>query len=453
MTLPKSTHLILLLGSNPIPNAVAALLLAAPEVRITLIDTNRLGELTGRFESWLKTQDICPDCIYRQGPVDESSEAEIKKAVTNALDDAQQANQNGHIGLHYTGGTKAMAVHAYRAAEHWTAENQLPQPACSYLDARKLELIFDVGGQGINAGEERHRLVDKPRINLKDMLDLHGLEEKKKPKGTPLLPGTAQVLLQVHQDQQSLEAWNDWLIWTFIPSTHTHKPVNRTIWVLEENDWRICRKAEEVKTLMKRPLQNVSVPWPDAKCLADVVASLKQDFKLDEALNFANIGLADSLGEALPKNRCRRFTKWLLGEWLESAVLMELNQCKDKGLFDECALDLEAKLQTRQQGINPDFQLDVLAIRGYRLFAFSCTTDTSKSTIKLKLFEAYMRARQLGGDEARVAIIACCNASEAQIIEAEILRDLDVTGGKTRVFGRDCLCNLAVHIESWVGDL
>lgn len=343
-----------------------------------------------------------------------------------------------------------MAVHAYRAAERWTEAKSLPKPACSYLDARKLELIFDVGGQGINAGEERRRLVDKPRLNLEDMLDLHGWKLEKPPKDTPLLPGTAQALLQVHRDGECLKAWNDWLIWTFIPATHIQKRVDRTIWVSEGNDLRLCREAKEVKKL-KGSFGDVSVPWPDAECLAKVVASLKQELHLgDDGLDFARIGRAEALGDGNAKERNKRFAKWLLGEWLESAVLMALDRCKNAGLFDECALDLKAKLQTPQQGVNPDFQLDVLAIRGYRLFAFSCTTETSKRLIKLKLFEAYMRARQLGGDEARVAMVACCDPDKALEIQAEVLRDLDVMGGKARVFGQDHLHDLAGNIQRWI---
>jgi hypothetical protein len=91
--------------------------------------------------------------------------------------------------------------------------------------------------------------------------------------------------------------------------------------------------------------------------------------------------------------------------------------------------------------------VDVIALRGYQLFAFSCSTDKKKPLLKLKLFEAYIRARQLGGDEARVALVCCSNDPEG--LEHEMRRDVDPEG-RIRVFGRKHLADLKVHIESWI---
>ena len=44
--------------------------------------------------------------------------------------------------------------------------------------------------------------------------------------------------------------------------------------------------------------------------------------------------------------------------------------------------------------------------------------------LKQKLFEAYIRARQVGGEEARVALI-CCEDDPVRL-EAEMKRDIDV---------------------------
>lgn len=456
MLIPKSSHLILLVGSNPIPNAVAAKLLAQSDAKITLIYTSKLSKLAERLKTWVKK--LSNDYqVQLQGPIDESSAEEIQKAIEKALESGKKENKNACISLHYTGGTKAMSVHAYRAIERWCEENHLPKPTCSYLDPRKLELIFDPGGQSIAPVGQRERLIDQPRLTLQDMLELHGWEKKdgNEPKTESLLPNTAQVLLEIHQKEELLQAWNNWLIWEFIPETHSSVPVNRTVWVPDEKgSLKLCRGAKWDNKL--KGISGVVVNWPSDSCLTPIKESLKNELHFNEkALDFSvlNDQIAPVMGTDRAK-KCREyFVEWLLGEWLESATLEALNQCKKSRIFHECYRDLKAERKDPDENVDPHFQLDVLALRGYRLFAFSCTTETETNLIKLKLFEVYLRARQLGGDQARVAMISCCEPSKAQAIQAEVLRDLEEMGANTRVFSHDCLGDLAGRIKNWIENL
>ena len=98
------------------------------------------------------------------------------------------------------------------------------------------------------------------------------------------------------------------------------------------------------------------------------------------------------------------------------------------------------------------FDLDVAALRGYQLFAISCTTYDRKKEIKIKLFEAYIRARQLGGDEARIGMV--CFAPENHSdnnpanIEKEIKEEWDAPG-KFRIFGAEDLPHLTNRLKEW----
>jgi hypothetical protein len=65
---------------------------------------------------------------------------------------------------------------------------------------------------------------------------------------------------------------------------------------------------------------------------------------------------------------------------------------------------------------------------------------------KKHLFEAYMRARQLGGDEARVALVCC--VPNVDIVQAEIERKWHVSQ-QIRVFGRDDLIDLDKKFGEW----
>ena len=78
-------------------------------------------------------------------------------------------------------------------------------------------------------------------------------------------------------------------------------------------------------------------------------------------------------------------------------------------------------------------QLDVVAMRGARVFLFSCTVDSTKSLVKSKLMESRMRAEQLGGDLARYAVVSFSKTPDS------ILREVQADGfagyNDAQVFG------------------
>ena len=80
------------------------------------------------------------------------------------------------------------------------------------------------------------------------------------------------------------------------------------------------------------------------------------------------------------------------------------------------------------------------------MFAISCTTDATPHLCKLKLFEAYERARNMGGDETFVGLI--CLVKDARKLEKKMGRSWDATG-KIKVFGRDDLHKLREKLIKW----
>ena len=113
------------------------------------------------------------------------------------------------------------------------------------------------------------------------------------------------------------------------------------------------------------------------------------------------------------------------------------------------AADLGLRVYQGVETKNPRFEVDVVAIRGYQLFLFSCTTQTDRGTrgqLKLKLLEASVRATQLGGDEARVALVCC--ADDARGLQNEMRMELE--SNRIRVFGLEHLADLGAHLTRWV---
>ncbi|MBC7350870.1 MAG: hypothetical protein H5U08_00780 [Thermogutta sp.] len=130
-----------------------------------------------------------------------------------------------------------------------------------------------------------------------------------------------------------------------------------------------------------------------------------------------------------------------------------LHAKKDSILYHEDALNGLATLpylHVCAQNIVPEeveLDVDAVAIRGYQLFAFSGSTDGQKGLLKQKRFEAYVRARRLGGDKARVALVCCSNDPDG--LEHEMRRDVDPEG-RIRVFGRKHLASLAEYLREWI---
>ncbi len=135
---------------------------------------------------------------------------------------------------------------------------------------------------------------------------------------------------------------------------------------------------------------------------------------------------------------------WLLGAFLEEYCQI---------CFKELQRDLPISSSDRnllyraKQEISDSFELDAIAMSGYQLFAVSCITSDKKAPCKEHFLEVFVRARQLGGDEARVGLVCCHDRPD--LLEKELARNWDSTG-KVRVFGRWHLKSLADHFYAWI---
>ena len=159
--LPKSEHLILLVGSNPLPNAVAGRLLTADNATITMLHSRGSFRVAQRLAGWLKSKSRIKT-NYEE--VDESDPVSIAVGVKEQLG-AVQANS---VGLHYTGGTKTMGVHAYRAVKQWAK----PPTHFSYLNARTLEMIFDPADPDSGELAKKKYVGNDVTIYLEELLNL-----------------------------------------------------------------------------------------------------------------------------------------------------------------------------------------------------------------------------------------------------------------------------------------
>ena len=195
----QTDHLFLLIGTNPLPNYVAALLLAKEEGSIHLLHskgdhgTERIARLLGSEikKRKPKIKEILP------WEVNEANSNYIFQKITDML---------GHIppeatvGLHYTGGTKAMAVHVYRAI----AEMR-PNAIFSYLDARTLSIMIDGISSPIKLNPESMGCA----LDLAELIPLHGYK-RTIIRTNPFQPDLCQAMAKVCSQEVSLKEWQSW---------------------------------------------------------------------------------------------------------------------------------------------------------------------------------------------------------------------------------------------------
>jgi hypothetical protein len=231
------------------------------------------------------------------------------------------------------------------------------------------------------------------------------------PNERPILPASANALALACANVDSFNHWKKWV----------------------DGELRSrCRRPDGRDWKNKTALRSIELPFPNNDALSDFVSTLQGE--LGQTTNTL------VLEQPTFGNDPEEFCKWLDGQWLEHHVLDVLGQLAQDLKIHQCAQNIETyKVQ---------FDVDVVALRGYQLFALSCCTDDStKGLLKTKLFEADLRASQLGGDEARVALV--CYFDKPEELEREMRRTVDAAG-RIRVFGRRHLPELSAHLGQWI---
>ncbi|MBK1620155.1 hypothetical protein CKO42_17245 [Lamprobacter modestohalophilus] len=416
---------------------MAARRLAGPLTRVSLLHSSESRLVAERLECWLREHcALSADqiaLVALDHPGDEYRPAAIRATLNRHLDsrwsqaDFWLPGAPRTVHLHYTGGTKAMTVHAYdslrRASDRHDAVNEF---SASYLDPDGLCLMFD--------DDSFVPLADNV-LKMEDFLTLHGWSLATKPGEQPVSePQAADLAMALCHDhaREGAEAWDRWVGSELMP--RVRKPKRSDVPARLAGETTAWQPAELPKgDFLGGKLKDVILPWPDSPACAAFTDELAKHSITQQPLG----DCAAALGLSSAKDLAR----WLEGQWLESAVLQAL-------LNHQEALKLHQVLMNLNLIKPAKIEFDVIAIRGYRLFGFSCTTgDQPKGSIKQKLFEASIRARQMGGDEARTALVCCTKNPDA--VQRELESEFDLKN-KIRVFGQAHLATLGEHLADWI---
>lgn len=432
----KVDYLFSLIGENPLPNYVAAKLLLkdkktpAHKRTLYLIHTTWTEESAKRIKNILISESNSPNLSESEIELisineDESDAYRIKDRICKELENLPE----GSIGLNYTGGTKAMSVHSYRALfyeqpdkrkEHYTKRSNV---FFSYLDPRRLEMCIDR-----EEGEREHPKVTPKslQVKLETIFKLHDWEWVSEPTYDPKLTKAAQAFAEFHQQSEDAALmWRKWCDEVLRLDTK------------DGNNWKSEKELKKVLALNLESLQSYS--------------QIKNAL---EPLGITGKELCLQTVKEQGLKKLKHVCEWLDGEWLEHYVLQQVKEIsKDYSIHDSAT-----SFHMAPSGVSRDkFEFDVAFVRGYQLFAISCTTDdNTRGLCKSKLFEAYIRAQQLGGSEARIALICCAKPKDVNKLKTEILNVLETEPNRLKkdhklaVFGREDLMDLSMKIKIWI---
>jgi hypothetical protein len=394
----KVDHQFLLMGENPLPNYIATISLLNHNGTAYLVHTKRTKLQAQRLKQVLaQSNQFNAACLIDLGDRQADAHYIWEKLLPYV------SNLQDSIGLNYTGGTKAMSVHAYRVIEHL-----YPSAIFSYLDSNTLEIYFD------NNHGESDRIKVLPQLSLSQMFQLHGLVWRVPPSDLPIRSDLAAKFADLYQNPVMAEAWKQWRKY-FRSQTRN------------DNQWKPENELQNLASLSLR-----SLPLNFQSVLQNMGA-VNQSLSLAKACEYE-----------FPD--CTTICEWLDGIWLEHHVLAQVQSIADIAKIQECRMSFRIDERASQSRRWEKFEFDVAFIRNYQLFALSCTTVSDRQTCKQKLFEANTRARQLGGIETRVGLVCCNDYPDSLRSELEV----ETRDRKIAVFGRQDLTNLGHKILNWV---
>jgi hypothetical protein len=414
----KVDHLFLLVGENPLPNYIAAKMLLKEGGTIYLVhstDTASKADCLKRRLAPIKIQTISLD----------NKEADshfIWNKIKNKVEDLAKKHPAHNFGLNYTGGTKAMSVHSYRGLFD---ASFIDNPVFSYLDARSLKMLID------RENDSPKSVPVKDQVKLEELFKLHDLpwKENKKPSNRAVWSDAAKEFLEA-----------------YLSVTPKNTDSIAKQW------WKWCQEKLHPKTKDKYGF------WCDETELIKIAGisldgapeNIKQVLQKYKMLN-SNSELCLQASQDQGFSLLSDFCAWLSGIWLEHYVLHQIQIMSEQFAdIHESAMSFHIDDTDSRDDRYDRFEFDVAFMRDYQLFALSCTTAGDKFTCKQKLFEAHLRAKQLGGDEARVALVCFNNNPDT------VKRDLEATvrDKKIAVFG----CNdlkpnkFAKKMTQWIKD-
>ncbi len=358
-----SSTLVLLAGTNPLPNYVTAIHCYEDVKKIWLLyseENREIGQSSTRdiafnIANELK-KSLCSDKVDFLSLKDISSAIEIERELKKY----KNKFKNSQIHVNYTGGTKVMAVYVHRFFS-----NYFDSVTFSYLDPRGRRLLYDNGDI---------RRIENIQLTVDEMLSLHGYLRE---GGDNKIPDTVLNYLEtIKGSKEKIDGF-----------------------------YAFCQCISGLKTTIEGA--NLEEIMLKIESIIDRYGSFLKELGLDDTYKtFLEKARENPSRNALMKLFKTLYLSFLEGQWLEYLVFLALNDMVYAKGNKEKNKHYGWSLKARKRDNSKEFELDNFFIEGYQLFGISATTDSTEKWAKLKAFEVLHRVAQIGGGEAR-AILVC----------------------------------------------
>ncbi|MEQ8189851.1 MAG: DUF1887 family CARF protein [Candidatus Eremiobacterota bacterium] len=413
------SDLLLLIGTNPLPNFVVAKYFLSHNTdlkKIWLIHSEERNDINqkGTYREAEKLKKLIEKQPYSQNIsfefVSLSNVSRAKVIEKNLKEQCiDKLSQICSLHLNYTGGTKVMGTHIYRIIEQ-----AIKRKSFSYLDARSFRIIDDY--------EETFTedLRTEIPISFKDIIDLHGFKRRNQ---------TSEINFNdaIEEFKKLISAGK--LSEYFDVNKNGY---NRKLFAHKTRPEKLARKKKELN------IDRLKEFRPNDAFLS-ILKALPEDcrlFNFDGKFTDENISNYEDI------------IKFLDGLWLEEYLYRILkNHRTDK------KIEIQRNWVISKDGWPTDFELDIVLVKGYQLIGISCTTAGNKKLCKSKGFEIILRTRQIGGDEAKAILICCANEHVRDELEKELQLDTG-SGNNIIVLGMDDLEEqlLLDKIQNFISD-
>jgi hypothetical protein len=394
--------LLLLMGGNPLPNYITAdYTLKSHRIdqddiptpgKIIFVSTDQTENFFQPILKLLKNRHVSlfPQLEETKLGNEHRSPDFIRKEIIKVLKKNPGIDS---IHLNYTGGTKPMAVNAVIAVSEFARENDI-KLIMSDLDPDNFKLIsYRVNSNG-KMGEKKcfpgkGDLRDYVNLNIDEIFELHKMAPVKNKKEDFILNNDIVDII----------------------------PFSQVMALDYRKNTRRKRFVEIYKSLTG------SDPG-DSKKNISAHTYLKGIY--DE-----NLKLKITPGQ---------FYAFICGKWLEDYLYLSLKKIEKelRITFTEIRKSVEATYEERK------CEIDVIVMKGFQMFLFSCTTSQKIKLVKQKAFEALFRAEQLGGEHARVIIVSTMFNTPGMPGKIKFSRksNLEELGRDIKQFNADQKCEL-----------
>lgn len=425
----KSDVLILLVGTSPMPNLIAACTRVKKDGKIYLLYTKDTEKIAQRLKDLIEEKsNLSITIIKDQTTLIENYDnpkyihENFKKIFSEIFEQFESIGKDDLvIELVYNGGTKVMSTQAYTIfkeeflSRKGTFISNNIDVLLTYLDGEASKIISKNLKDNTNLTLDYSKNNETLNIKIKDIIALHTLSEN------------------FHFATENMEQKND-----VIMEIYNQLIVNESNSIDDKQKLKNALNSLnfkdniELSDNINNILKNSPIKLGKYGSFNDIFDEYKTYFR--------DVFKDDELFNIIKEDLCG-------GKWFEKAIFFILKDidCDDiemsiENISNSCKEDSE--LEDRL------FEIDLIALKDHKIHCISITTGSNSKSCKFKLYEIKLRTELLAGSEGRKCFISFLSNTEEL---RRSCRDIwDTNLNNTLIIAEDELKNLDERLKNWI---